>query len=147
MTDRQQVLAQQLLASALSLPGYTQAVSIMAFENVLRELNAPRAGLAAAEFRHAGKYQFSFFGEPHAEQTWAWRMVGHHVAVNFTIVDGTYVAPTPLLFGSEPPSSACSDRSSTTRTAAFYCWTRSTPRSASRRSSTMSRRRISSRAW
>jgi hypothetical protein len=102
MTDRQQVLAQQLLASALSLPGYTQAVSIMAFENVLRELNAPRAGLAAAEFRHPGKYQFSFFGEPHAEQTWAWRMVGHHVAVNFTIVNGRYVAPTPLLFGSEP---------------------------------------------
>src|SRR6516162_1097640 len=102
MTDRQQVLAQQLLASALSLPGYAQAVSIMAFENVLRELNAPRAGLAAAEFRHSGKYQFSFFGEPHAEQTWAWRMVGHHVAVNFTIVDGRYVAPTPLLFGAEP---------------------------------------------
>ncbi len=104
MTDRQQVLAQQLLASALSLPGYTQAVSIMAFENVLRELNAPRAGLAAAEFRHAGKYQFSFFGEPHAERTWAWRMVGHHVALNFTIVDGRYVAPTPLLFGAEPAS-------------------------------------------
>ena len=102
MTDRQQVLAQQLLASALSLPGYAQAVSIMAFENVLRELNAPRAGLAAAEFRHSGKYQLSFFGEPHAEQTWAWRMVGHHVAVNFTIVDGRYVAPTPLLFGAEP---------------------------------------------
>jgi len=102
MTDRQQVLAQQLLASALSLPAYTQAVSIMSFENVLRELNWARAGLAAAEFRHSGKYQFSFFGEPHAEQTWAWRMVGHHVAVNFTIVDGTYVAPTPLLFGSEP---------------------------------------------
>ena len=102
MTDRQQVLAQQLLASALSLPAYAQAVSIMSFENVLRELNAPRAGLAAAEFRHSGKYQFSFFGEPHAEQTWAWRMVGHHVAVNFTIVDGRYVAPTPLLFGAEP---------------------------------------------
>jgi hypothetical protein len=102
MSDRQQVLAHQLLASALSLPGYTRAVSIMSFENVLRELNAPRAGLAAAEFRHAGKYQFSFFGEPHAEQTWGWRMVGHHVAVNFTIVDGRYVAPTPLLFGSEP---------------------------------------------
>jgi hypothetical protein len=102
MTDRQQVLAQQLLAAGLSLPGYTQAVSIMAFENVLRELNSGRAGLVAAEFRHAGKYQFSFFGEPHAEQTWAWRMVGHHVAVNYTIVDGRYVAPTPLLFGAEP---------------------------------------------
>ena len=102
MTDRQQVLAQQLIASALSLPGYTQAVSIMAFENVLRELNKERMGLVASEVRHPGKYLFSFFGEPQAEQTWAWRMVGHHVALNFTIVDGTYVAPTPLLFGAEP---------------------------------------------
>src|ERR671930_607585 len=102
MTDRQQVLAQQLLASALSLPGYTQAVSIMAFENVLRELNKERMGLVASEVRHPGKYLFSFFGEPQAEQTWAWRMVGHHVALNFTIVNGTYVAPTPLLFGAEP---------------------------------------------
>jgi hypothetical protein len=31
MTDRQQVLAQQVIASALSLPAYTRAVSIMAF--------------------------------------------------------------------------------------------------------------------
>jgi hypothetical protein len=102
MTDRQQVLAQQLIATSLSLTGYTQAVAIMSFENVLRELARERAGLFAAEFRHAGKYQFSFFGEPHAEQTWGWRMVGHHVALNFTIVGGAYVAPTPLLFGAEP---------------------------------------------
>jgi hypothetical protein len=102
MTDRQQVLAQQLIASALSVPAYAQAVSIMAFENVLRELNKARMGLVASEVRNAGKYQFSFFGEPHAEQTWGWRMVGHHVALNFTIVGGTYVAPTPLLFGAEP---------------------------------------------
>jgi hypothetical protein len=102
MTDRQQVLAQQLIAAALSLPGYTQAVSIMAFENVLRELNKERMGLVASEVRHSGKYLFSFFGEPHAEQTWGWRMVGHHVSLNFTIVEGSYVAPTPLLMGAEP---------------------------------------------
>src|SRR5919202_6655375 len=102
MTDRQQVLAQQLIASGLSLPAYTQAVAIMAFENVLRELNKDRMGLVASEVRHPGKYLFSFFGEPQAEQTWAWRMVGHHVALNFTIVAGKYVAPTPLLFGAEP---------------------------------------------
>src|SRR5919206_1446466 len=77
MTDRQQVLAQQLIASGLSLAGYTQAVSIMAFENVLRELNKERMGLVASEVRHPGKYLFSFFGEPQAEQTWAWRMAGH----------------------------------------------------------------------
>jgi hypothetical protein len=68
MTDRQQQLAQQLLASALSVPGYCQAVSIMNFENVLRELNRGRMGLTASETRNAGKYLFSFFGEPHAEE-------------------------------------------------------------------------------
>lgn len=102
MNDRQQQLAQQLIASALSVPGYCQAVSIMNFENVLRELNKGRMGLTASETRNSGKYLFSFFGEPHAEQTWGWRMVGHHCAINFTIVDGYYVAPTPLLFGAEP---------------------------------------------
>jgi hypothetical protein len=102
MTDRQQVLAQQLIASGLSLPAYGQAVAIMSFENVLRELNAKGMGLVVSEVRHAGKYSFSFFGEPHLEQTWGWRMVGHHVSLNFTIIDGTYVAPTPLLFGAEP---------------------------------------------
>jgi hypothetical protein len=102
MNDRQQQLAQQLIASALSVPGYCQAVTIMNFENVLRELNKGRMGLTASETRNSGKYLFSFFGEPHAEQTWGWRMVGHHCALNFTIVDGFYVAPTPLLFGAEP---------------------------------------------
>jgi hypothetical protein len=102
MNDRQQVLAQQLIASGLSVAGYCQAVTIMNFENVLRELNKGRMGLSASEVRNAGKYLFSFFGEPHAEQTWGWRMVGHHCALNFTIVDGFYVAPTPLLFGAEP---------------------------------------------
>lgn len=102
MTDRQQVLAQQLLATGLSLTGYTQAVSIMAFENVLRELNKDRMGLVASEVRHPGKYLFSFFGEPHAEQTWGWRMVGHHVSLNYTIIDGVYLAHTPMLFGAEP---------------------------------------------
>jgi hypothetical protein len=102
MTDRQQVLAQQLMATALSLTGYSQAVAIMSFENVLRELNKERMGLTASEFRHSGKYLLSFFGEPHAEQTWGWRVVGHHVSLNFTIVDGLFVAPTPLLFGAEP---------------------------------------------
>jgi hypothetical protein len=102
MDARQQVLAQQLLATGLSFTGYTQVVSIMNFENVLREMNKDRMGLVASEVRNAGKYLFSFFGEPHAEQTWGWRMVGHHVSLNYTIVDGFCLAHTPMLFGAEP---------------------------------------------
>jgi hypothetical protein len=102
MTARQQVLAQELLASGLSLTGYSQVVAIMNFENVLRELNKDRMGILAEETRHSGKYLFSFFGQPHAEQTWGWRMVGHHVSLNYTIVDGYCLAHTPMLFGAEP---------------------------------------------
>jgi hypothetical protein len=102
MTARQQVLAQELLASGLSLTGYSQVTAIMNFENVLRELNKGRMGILAEETRHSGKYLFSFFGHPHAEQTWGWRMVGHHVSVNYTIVDGYCLAHTPMLFGAEP---------------------------------------------
>jgi hypothetical protein len=102
MDARQQILAQQLLASGLSLEGYAQVVSIMNFENVLREMNKDRMGLTASEVRNAGKYLFSFFGEPHAEQTWGWRMVGHHVSLNYTIVGGFCLAHTPMLFGAEP---------------------------------------------
>jgi hypothetical protein len=102
MDSRQQVLAQQLLATGLSLTGYAQVISIMNFENVLREMNKDRMGLVASEVRNSGKYLFSFFGEPQAEQTWGWRMVGHHVSLNYTIVDGYCLAHTPMLFGAEP---------------------------------------------
>src|SRR6266545_45978 len=102
MDGRQQTLAQQLLATGLSLAGYTKAVSIMNFENVLREIQKDRMGLLANEVRNSGKYLFSFFGQPHAEETWGWRMVGHHVSLNYTIVDGYCLAHTPMLLGAEP---------------------------------------------
>src|SRR5207245_7364192 len=47
-------------------------------------------------------YFFSIFGTPSARDTWGWRVEGHHVSLNFTIVNGTLVASTPSFFGSNP---------------------------------------------
>jgi hypothetical protein len=44
----------------------------------------------------------SIFGRPNNDETWGWRFVGHHVSLNFTIVEGKYLATTPCLLGAEP---------------------------------------------
>jgi hypothetical protein len=47
-------------------------------------------------------YFFAVFGTPSARDTWGWRVEGHHVSLNFTIVNGTLVAGSPSFFGSNP---------------------------------------------
>jgi hypothetical protein len=99
---RQQQLAHFLVTAGLSVPGYAKVVSIMGFESVLRELQKDRMGLSAADFRSPGLYFLSLFGRPNNDETWGWRFVGHHVSLNYTIVEGKYLAPTPCLLGAEP---------------------------------------------
>jgi len=45
------------------------------------------------------------FGEPSAEESWSWRIGGHHVSLNFTVVDGRVAGSTPLFLGADPASS------------------------------------------
>jgi hypothetical protein len=47
-------------------------------------------------------YFFSVFGTPASDSPWGWRMEGHHLSLNFTIVSGTMVAATPAFFGANP---------------------------------------------
>jgi hypothetical protein len=46
-------------------------------------------------------YFFSVFGDPSETGTWGYRVEGHHVAQNFTIVNGK-VQGAPSFFGSNP---------------------------------------------
>ena len=52
----QRTLAQSLLAAGLSEQGYSQALQIMAMENMLREREQPRMGVITGDFRHADQY-------------------------------------------------------------------------------------------
>jgi hypothetical protein len=98
LDDGQRRLAHELIVTGTSLPGYTKVVSVMAMEHVLRAL-AP----AAAALFEPERYSFRVFGWP-GEATWGWQFAGHHVSLNFTIVDGQYLSPTPCLLGAEPAS-------------------------------------------
>lgn len=99
---RQELLAHRLIAESMSIPAYARVIQVMANEHVLRELNLPLFGHTAATFRDARGYFLTFFGQPQPDITWGWRLVGHHLSVNITVVDGDLLSATPFLIGAEP---------------------------------------------
>ena len=109
MTPHQRTLAHTLLATGLGARTYTQALAIMAMENILRERIAPVAGVNAGDVRDADRYFFAFYGEPAFERTWAWRVLGHHLSVSWTVIEQQRVAMTPCNLGSEPARSGVLD--------------------------------------
>ncbi|MEU6540969.1 DUF3500 domain-containing protein [Streptomyces sp. NPDC047000] len=104
MDGHQRALSHALLSAGLSTRGYTMALSIMAMENVLREAGTHRFGVAAADVRNPDLYFFSFFGRPSHEDTWGWRVIGHHLSLNYTIIDERFLSVTPCNMGSQPAS-------------------------------------------
>ncbi|HEX4787061.1 MAG TPA: DUF3500 domain-containing protein [Actinospica sp.] len=102
LTREQEVLAHRLIAESISVPAYARVVQVMANEHVLRELNVPVFGHVAATLRDARGYFLTFFGQPQPDSTWGWRLVGHHLSLNVTVVDGELINATPFLLGAEP---------------------------------------------
>jgi hypothetical protein len=98
LDDGQRRLAHELIVTGTSLPGYAKVVSVMAMEHVLRALSPQSADLFDPE-----RYCFKVFGVP-GENAWGWQFAGHHVSLNFTVVSGRFISPTPLLLGAEPAS-------------------------------------------
>ncbi len=96
MTEAQRALAHDLLKAGLSQRGYLTATAIMNLEAILKAIENGRLA------RDPEQYYVAVFGTPSARGPWGWRVDGHHVALNFTIVDGTAVASSPTFFGSNP---------------------------------------------
>jgi hypothetical protein len=67
-------------------------------EHVLRALQPELADLFDPE-----RYCLKVFGSP-GERAWGWQFAGHHVSLNFTVVDGQWVSPTPCMLGAQPAS-------------------------------------------
>lgn len=97
MTADQRRMARAFLESALSTDGYRKATAIMALEAVLREIESSNwLG------RDPHKYFFSFFGTPSTSATWGWRVEGHHLSLNITVVKGHLFATAPRFLGANP---------------------------------------------
>lgn len=103
LDKKQKRLAYDLLESGLSETGNEKVRNIIDLERVLLELTG-------SEIRVPELYSIMIFGEPSVESTWAWRFEGHHVSLNFTIVDGTMTATSPRFLGSNPATVTDGDR-------------------------------------
>ena len=96
LNENQTAKANALLKAALSQSGYAKVNTIQDLEDVLYVLEGNNRG------RDRNLYTFTFFGEPHPTDHWAWRFEGHHISLNFTYKGDQLVASTPQFFGSNP---------------------------------------------
>jgi hypothetical protein len=97
MQPFQQALAHAFLNAGLSTRGAIKASTIMSLEEILKIQEKDTRGR-----RDAGGYFFTVFGEPSDSSTWGWRVEGHHLALNFTVVKGQTVAVSPAFWGANP---------------------------------------------
>ena len=95
MTDRGRGLAHELMRASLSSQGYLKAAAVVHREQVL--INN---GGSSATFG-TGRYYVNVFGNPAADKRWGWQFDGHHLALNFTIVNGVMTGA-PALWGAQP---------------------------------------------
>ena len=88
--------AHELMRASLSAVGYGKAMNIIRLEEVLRQ-----AETFGSLLRDPGQYFVTVFGTP-GRSPWGWRMEGHHLSLNFTIVAGKPIAVTPAFMGANP---------------------------------------------
>jgi hypothetical protein len=96
MDQAQRRLADGLVRSALSDTGIEKTNAIMGLEFVLARIEGNPVR------RDPELYYTSVFGTPGPGGAWGWRVEGHHLSLNFTIVDGAVVSTTPRFFGANP---------------------------------------------
>jgi hypothetical protein len=97
MSPAARAAAHELMKASLSSLGYAKAVNVIRLEGVLRQLET-----FGALMRDPESYCVSMFGTPGAGAPWGWRLEGHHLSLNFTLVPGKPVAVTPAFLGANP---------------------------------------------
>jgi hypothetical protein len=112
LTAPQRIAFHDMLMSAMSSQGYMKSAAIMWLDDILQgeetgrlvTLAPPRqGGTTPGQYpprRSSANYRIVIFGQPGSPR-WGWMLTGHHLAANFTVVDGA-VAFTPLFVGANP---------------------------------------------
>jgi hypothetical protein len=95
MSIRQRRVAFALLRASTSKAGYSKARDIMSLQGVLQRMST-----GINDPFDADRYFVSVFGRP-SDRAWGWRLEGHHLSRNFTIVGDTVVTE-PFFLGAWP---------------------------------------------
>ncbi len=105
MSAAARVAAMRLIEVSVGSRAKEKAGSIMALESTLADHEALDGTGVAGRPRDPSRYYFVIYGDPGGNAPWGWQVDGHHVSLNYTIVDNEYVAVTPTFFGSNPARS------------------------------------------
>ena len=97
MSEDQRALAKSLLSSGVSEKANNKIMTIMSLELILKDMEkgtGPR--------RDPEMYYWSVFGTPGGKSPWGWRVEGHHVSINFTVISDNEVVAAPVFLGDNP---------------------------------------------
>ena len=89
--EKQQAIL-EVVRAGLSHAGYEKVATIRSLESVLREMGGP-------SFRDPELYSLQVYGEPGREGAWMVRYEGHHLSLNWTVIDGEIIATSPQFLG------------------------------------------------
>jgi hypothetical protein len=95
LNKKQQDLFFELLKNSLSETGYAKTRQIISLEEVLAELSGDH------NYRDPEKYYTAFYGNPVKDSLWAWSFQGHHISLNFTVLNGE-TSISPRFLGANP---------------------------------------------
>jgi hypothetical protein len=95
LNPNQKELFFELLRVYLSKSGYDKTMRIIDLERVLAELSGN------IEFRDPEKYFVAFYGDPKKDDLWAWSFEGHHISLNFSILNDK-ISIAPRFMGANP---------------------------------------------
>ncbi len=95
LKSAQKQILDTLMQTYLSEEGYQRTKDIMGCEYLLKEMEPNNPS------RIPENYFVSIYGNPGTDSIWAWKFSGHHVSLNFTIVNNQ-LAFAPFFFGVYP---------------------------------------------
>jgi Protein of unknown function (DUF3500) len=101
MRPDQRDAAMSIVAAALSERGTREVADIIALESILGAIEREESRANWIR-RDPELYWFAVFGDPAMGDPWSWRIGGHHVAIQMTVLDGRVVGSTPSFLGANP---------------------------------------------
>ena len=97
LDSAQRLLGNALMSAGLGQRGMITTATIMSLDAILREMEQGRGPVRDPEL-----YFLSIFGDAQSDKPWGWRVEGHHVSLNFTLVEGAHIATAPAFLGANP---------------------------------------------
>jgi hypothetical protein len=95
LNSTQKQILFNLLQSSLSETGYAKTQQIISLENILAEVTGN------TEMRDPEKYYAAFYGNPTKDSLWSWSFQGHHLSLNFAVLNGE-TSMSPRFMGANP---------------------------------------------